>query len=224
MLSGLHMHDTQAEIDAEFYTIEEVAGVLGVSTDTIRRRIRSGQLQAVKRPADIPGHGQRWYIPRRALGIQEITEVIQVPHALTLNDFDMMITERLNAILNERDEQLVQLLRQEVGAEVERALENQLRTANRRLEGLDRTLRALPAPATPETIKELQSQVNDLKSDLVSMKDNIGNIAVRAQATADDVKTLLPVDEGIKEDSEPEKEEVKPSAWQRFKNRFSRQQ
>jgi hypothetical protein len=82
----------------------------------------------------------------------------------------------------------------------------------------------LPAPATPETIKELQSQVNDLKSDLVSMKDNIGNIAVRAQATADDVKTLLPVDEGIKEDSEPEKEEVKPSTWQRFKNRFSRQQ
>ena len=51
VLGGLHMHDTQAENDAEFYTIEEVADVLGVSTDTIRRRIRSGQLQAVKRPA-----------------------------------------------------------------------------------------------------------------------------------------------------------------------------
>lgn len=220
----MHMH----EIDTSpgYYTIEEVADVLGVSTDTIRRRIRSGQLNAVKREAsDIPGHGLRWYIPKQSLGMQEVTDVIQVPHALSLNDFDMIITARLEAILNERDEQLVQLLRQEVGAEVERALEDQLRTTNRRLEGLDRTLRALPAPATPEKITELQSQVNDLKADLASMKDSIGNIATNAQATAADVKTLLPVDVDIElENIEPEKEDIKPSAWQRFKNRFSRRQ
>jgi hypothetical protein len=137
----------------------------------------------------------------------------------------MVITARLEAILNERDERLVELVRSEVGATVERALEDQLRTTNRRLEGLDRTLRGLPAPATPETITELQSQVNDLKSDLANMKDSIGNIAANAQATAADVKTLLPVDEGIElEDIESEKEEIKLSAWQRFKNRFSRQQ
>ena len=216
------------EIDTNtgYYTIEEVADVLGVSTDTIRRRIRSGQLNAVKREAsDIPGHGLRWFIPKQSLGMQEVTDVIQVPHALSLNDFDMIITERLNAILDERDEQLVQLLRQEVGTEVERALEDQLRTTNRRLEGLDRTLRALPAPATPETITELQSQVNGLKADLASMKNSIGNIATNAQTTAADVKTLLPVDVGIElEDIEPEKEEVKASAWLRFKSRFSKQQ
>ena len=219
----MHMHETDTSPD--YYTIEEVADVLGVSTDTIRRRIRSGQLQAVKREAsDIPGHGLRWYIPKRSLGMQEVTDVIQVPHALSLDDFDAVITQRLEAILNERDEQLVQLLRQEVGAEVERALEDQLRTTNRRLEGLDRSLRALPAPATPETITELQSQVKDLKADLASMKDSIGNIATNAQATATDVKTLLPVDEGIElEDIESEKEEVKLSAWQRFKLRFSGQ-
>jgi Helix-turn-helix domain len=219
----MHMHEI--DVGPDYYTIEEVAGVLGVSTDTIRRRIRSGQLNAVKREAsDIPGHGLRWYIPKQALGMQEVTDVIQVPHALSLNDFEMVITERLQAILNERDEQLVQLLRQEIGTEVERAVEDQLRTTNRRLEGLDRTLRALPAPATPEKIKELQSQVNDLKTDLASMKDSIGNIATNAQATADDVKTLLPVDDGANEDIEPEKKEIKPSAWQRLKNRFSRQQ
>ena len=220
----MHMHEIDAGPD--YYTIEEVAGVLGVSTDTIRRRIRSGQLQAVKREAsDIPGHGLRWYIPKRSLGMQEVTDVIQVPHALSLDDFDAVITQRLEAILNERDEQLVQLLRQEVGAEVERALEDQLRTTNRRLEGLDRSLRALPAPATPETITELQSQVKDLKTDLASMKDSIGNIATNAQATAADVKTLLPVDVDIElENIEPEKEDIKPSAWQRFKNRFSRRQ
>jgi len=219
----MHMHEIDTGPD--YYTIEEVAGVLGVSTDTIRRRIRSGQLQAVKREAsDIPGHGLRWYIPKRSLGMQEVTDVIQVPHALSLDDFDAVITQRLETILNKRDEQLVQLLRQEVGAEVERALEDQLRTTNRRLEGLDRSLRALPAPATPETITELQSQVKDLKADLASMKDSIGNIATNAQATATDVKTLLPVDEGIElEDIESEKEEVKLSAWQRFKLRFSGQ-
>ena len=219
------MHMQETDTGPDYYTIEEVAGVLGVSTDTIRRRIRSGQLQAVKREAsDIPGHGLRWYIPKRSLGMQEVTDVIQVPHALSLDDFDAVITQRLETILNERDEQLVQLLRQEVGAEVERALEDQLRTTNRRLEGLDRSLRALPAPATPETITELQSQVKDLKADLASMKDSIGNIATNAQATATDVKTLLPVDEGIElEDIESEKEEVKLSAWQRFKLRFSGQ-
>ena len=220
----MHMHEM--EVGSDYYTIEEVAGVLGVSTDTIRRRIRSGQLNAVKREAsDIPGHGLRWYIPKQALGMQEVTDVIQVPHALSLNDFEMVITERLQAILNERDEQLVQLLRQEVGTEVERALEDQLRTTNRRLEGLDRTLRTLPPPATPETITELQTQVNAIKLDLSGIKDSIGNIAINAQATANDVKTLLPVNEGIEsEEVQPEKEEITPSRWQRFKSRFSKQQ
>lgn len=205
------MHDAQADIEAEFYTIEEVADVLGVSTDTIRRRIRSGQLQAVKRPADIPGHGQRWYIPKRALGMQEITEVIQVPHALTLNDFDMMITARLEAILNERDERTVQVIRSELGATLEQALDEQLRSTNRRIEGLDRAVRALPAPATSETITELQTQVADIKAELAGVKASIDSAAHNAQAAADNVRALL-----------PEEEEEKPSRWQRFKNRLSR--
>jgi excisionase family DNA binding protein len=208
---GLHMHDAQAEIDAEFYTIEEVADVLGVSTDTIRRRIRSGQLQAVKRPADIPGHGQRWYIPKRALGMQEVTEVIQVPHALTLNDFDMMITTRLETILNERDERTVQVIRSELGATLEQALDEQLRSTNRRIEGLDRTIRALPAPATPETITELQTQVEAIKVELAGVKEAIDYAAQNAQTAADNVRALL-----------PEEEKEKLSRWQRFKNRWSR--
>ena len=212
VLGGLHMHDAQAEIDTEFYTIEEVADVLGVSTDTIRRRIRSGQLQAVKRPADIPGHGQRWYIPKRALGMQEVTDVIQVPHALTLNDFEMMITARLEAILNERDERTVEVIRTEVSATLEQALDEQLRSTNRRIEGLDRAIRALPAPVTPETITELQTQVADIKEELAALKEVIDNAAQNAQATADNIKALLP------------EEEETPSRWQRFKNRLSRKQ
>jgi excisionase family DNA binding protein len=211
VLGGLHMHDAQAEIDAEFYTIEEVADVLGVSTDTIRRRIRSGQLQAVKRPADIPGHGQRWYIPKRALGMQEVTDVVQVPHALTLNDFDMMITARLEAILNERDERTVEVIRTELNATLEQALNEQLRTTNRRIEGLDRAIRALPAPATPETVTELQSQLADIKAELARANERIGGVAQNAQAAADNVRALL-----------PENEEEEPSRWQRFKNRLSR--
>ena len=204
------MHDTQAESDAEFYTIEEVADVLSVSTDTIRRRIRSGQLQAVKRPADIPGHGQRWYIPKRALGMQEVTDVIQVPHALTLNDFDMMITARLEAILNERDERTVEVIRAELRATLEQALDEQLRTTNRRIEGLDRSIRALPAPATPETITDLQRQVEGIKAELAGIQEHMGKVAQNAEATADNVRALL-----------PENEEEKPSRWQRFKDRLS---
>ena len=208
------MHDAQAEIDAEFYTIEEVANVLGVSTDTIRRRIRSGQLNAVKRPADnIPGHGQRWYIPRRALGMQEVTEVIQIPHALTLNDFDMMMTARLEAILNERDERTVEIIRAELSATLEQALNEQLRLTNRRIEGLDRAIRALPAPATPETITELQTQLEYIKAELAGVKEKIDNAAQNAQAAANNVRALL-----------PEEEEEKHSRWQRFKNRLSRRQ
>jgi excisionase family DNA binding protein len=203
------MHEE--EIDAEFYTIEEVADVLGVSTDTIRRRIRSGHLQAVKRPADIPGHGQRWYIPKHALGMQEITDVIQVPHALTLNDFDMMITARLETILNERDERTVEVIRTELSAMLEQALDEQLRSTNRRIEGLDRTIKALPVPATPETIIELQIQVEDIKAELTGIQEHIDKMAQNAQATADNVMALL-----------PENEEEKLSHWQRFKDRLSR--
>ena len=214
VLGGLHMHDTQADVDVEFYTIEEVAEVLNVSTDTVRRRIRNGQLQAVKRPADhIPGHGQRWYIPRRALGMQEITEVIQVPHSLTLNDFDMMITSRLEAILNERDERTVEVIRAELSATLEKALNEQSRLINRRIEGLDRAIRALPTPAAPETIAELQTQVEDLKEELARANERIGNVVQNTQATSDDVKSLLPKNKA-----------EKPSRWQRLKDRLSRKQ
>ena len=214
MSGSLHMHDAQADINAEFYTIEEVAGVLGVSTDTIRRRIKSGQLQAVKRPADhIPGHGERWYIPKRALGMQEVTDVIQIPHALTLNDFDMMITARLEAILNERDERTVEVIRTELSETLEQTLDRQLRSTNRRIEGLDRAIRALPAPATSETVTELQTQIADIKAELARANERIGSVAQNAQAAADNVKALL-----------PENEEEKPSRWQRFKNRLSRKQ
>ena len=208
----MHMHETEAGPD--YYTIEEVAGVLRVSTDTIRRRIRSGQLQAVKREAsDIPGHGQRWYIPKRALGMQEVTEVIQVPHALTLNDFDMMITARLETILNERDERTVQVIRAELSATLEQALNEQLRSTNRRIEGLDRAIRTLPTPAAPETIAELQMQIEDLKAELGRANERIGSVAQNTQVTADNVQALL-----------PENEEEKPSRWQRLKNILSRKQ
>jgi len=203
------MHET--ETGADYYTIEEVAGVLGVSTDTVRRRIRSGQLQAVKRPADhIPGHGERWYIPKRALGMQELTEVIQVPHALTLSDFDMMITARLETILNERDERTVEVIRTELSATLEQALDEQLRSTNRRIEGLDRAIKTLPAPATPETITELRTQVEDVKAELARIQEHLHKVAQNAQITADNVITLL-----------PENKEEPPSRWQRFKNRLT---
>jgi hypothetical protein len=145
--------------------------------------------------------------------MQEVTEVIQIPHALTLNDFDMMMTARLEAILNERDERTVEIIRAELSATLEQALNEQLRLTNRRIEGLDRAIRALPAPATPETITELQTQLEYIKAELAGVKEKIDNAAQNAQAAANNVRALL-----------PEEEEEKHSRWQRFKNRLSRRQ
>ena len=214
------MQDAEAELDEEFYTIEELVDVLGVSTDTIRRRIRSGKIHAIKRiDENIPGHQERWVIPKRTLGVQEVTEVLQVPRTLSLSDFDEMLTSKLQDVLNERDQQFITLLRSEISATIAHVLDEQLRTTNRRIEGLDRTLRALPAPVESEKITELESQVKDLKADFASIKDSISNIAENAQSAANDVKMLLPA-----ENTEKDKEEMKLSRWQRFKNRWSRKQ
>ena len=212
------MQDAEAELNQDFYTIEQLADVLKVSTDTIRRRIRAKKLYAVKRTDEnIPGHQERWYIPKEALGVQEVTEVIQIPRTLSVSDFEEAMTARLNAVLNERDQQIVELVKNELNTTIERILDDQLRSTNRRIEGLDRSIRALPAPATSETITELQAQVDDLRADLAGIKECIGNVESSTQATAETIKMLLPTPEK----QEPEKE-VKLTRWQHFKNRFSR--
>src|SRR5665648_132197 len=60
----------------EFLSIEQVAEQLGISTATVRRRIKKGEVEAVKRPGP---YGDQYYIPSKEVTTaQEITDVVLV--------------------------------------------------------------------------------------------------------------------------------------------------
>lgn len=61
---------------AEFLSIEQVAEQLGISTATVRRRIKRGDMEAIKRPGP---YGDQYYIPSNEVTTaQEITDVVPV--------------------------------------------------------------------------------------------------------------------------------------------------
>src|SRR5665648_1296554 len=58
----------------EFLSIEQVAEQLGTSTATVRRRIKKGEVEAVKRPGP---YGDQYYIPSKEVTTaQEMTDVV----------------------------------------------------------------------------------------------------------------------------------------------------
>ena len=66
-------------------TIEQASELLGVSKDTVRRRIRKGELNAIKR---VGPYGDQFFIDESELDIAtEIKEVIPIVRNLSLQDF-----------------------------------------------------------------------------------------------------------------------------------------
>ena len=61
----------------EFLSIEQVAEQLGISAATVRRRIKKGEMKAIKRPGP---YGDQYYIPSNEVSstAQEITDVVPV--------------------------------------------------------------------------------------------------------------------------------------------------
>lgn len=60
----------------EFLSIEQVAEQLGISNATVRRRIKKGEVEAVKRAGP---YGDQYYIPSNEVTTaQEITDVVPV--------------------------------------------------------------------------------------------------------------------------------------------------
>ena len=77
----------------EQYTIKEAAAVLGVSTDTIRRRIRSGRIKADKRSGP---YGYIYYIPASELfPAHQVVDVVKVERTLTRHDLESSIGKAL---------------------------------------------------------------------------------------------------------------------------------
>ena len=78
-------------------TIEQASELLGVSKDTIRRRIRKGELNAIKR---VGPYGDQFFIDESELDIAtEIKEVIPIVRNLSIQDFSRTLELALgNAI------------------------------------------------------------------------------------------------------------------------------
>lgn len=87
-------------------SIKETASSLGVSHDTIRRRIKSGQIKAVK--VETP-YGKAWHIDSDDLAqSQEVVEVVTVKQEMTSDDleglFRNLLQEQTNEIRGLREE------------------------------------------------------------------------------------------------------------------------
>lgn len=108
-------------------TLKEAAEALGVSVDTVRRRIKSGQIPAEK----VEGpHGLQWIIRANDLTASaEIIEVVPVKTELQGTELVALIREAVKEGQREQAEEV-------------RQLRKEVTQLNERIEGL---VRALPA-------------------------------------------------------------------------------
>lgn len=78
-------------------TIEQASELLGVSKDTVRRRIRKGELNAIKR---VGPYGDQFFIDESELDIAtEIKEVIPIVRNLSLQDFSRTMENVLESAI-----------------------------------------------------------------------------------------------------------------------------
>ena len=96
----------------DFFSIEQVAEQLGISTATVRRRIKKGELEAVKRPGP---YGDQYYIPSNEVtaAAQEITDVVPVVRQFNAQELAVYISQAIR-MENEELHQEIKELRQEL--------------------------------------------------------------------------------------------------------------
>ena len=114
----------------KYLSIQEAADALGVSKDTIRRRIKKGEFSAEK----IQGpYGPQYYIPESELSPAEINEVVEVNRSLTPQEIKEVVQQayaeqqgeirqeieglkeqvnKLQKQLERRDQELLQAIRE----------------------------------------------------------------------------------------------------------------
>ena len=86
-------------IDTDFLTVSQAADVLGVSTQTIKRRIKDGTYQAEQRP--LPGGGGEryiWVIHRAQIEKPtQIVEVVPFNKPVQIDDIKAVLAETVAA-------------------------------------------------------------------------------------------------------------------------------
>ena len=90
------------------FTVKEAAKLLGVSTRTVKRRIKSKELITEER---IGRRGLELVIPQRALNL-EIMSFVPTVHQLTLSDFEAIVVKRFEAMAAGSDQRVSNALRE----------------------------------------------------------------------------------------------------------------
>ena len=89
------------------FTLKEAAKLLGVSTATVKRRIKNRQLITEQRTGR---RGLELVIPQRALNL-EIMSFVPAVHQLTLSDFEAVIVKRFEAMAAGSDQRVSKALK-----------------------------------------------------------------------------------------------------------------
>jgi len=89
------------------FTVKEAAKLLGVSTTTVKRRIKSKELITEER---IGRRGLELVIPQRALNL-ELMSFVPAVHKLTLSDFEVIVVKRFEAMAAGSDQSVSNALR-----------------------------------------------------------------------------------------------------------------
>jgi excisionase family DNA binding protein len=89
------------------FTVKEAAKLLGVSTATVKRRIKSKELITEER---IGRRGLELVIPQRALNL-EIMSFVPTVHQLTLSDFEAIVVKRFEAMAAGSDQHVSKALK-----------------------------------------------------------------------------------------------------------------
>ena len=76
-------------------TIDEAADRMGISKNTVRRRIKKGDLRAVKMPGQ---YGEQYFIPENEVADFAVPDVVPAPASrqLTLNDLENFLDQLLD--------------------------------------------------------------------------------------------------------------------------------
>ncbi len=130
-------------------TIEQASELLGVSKDTIRRRIKKGELNAVKR---VGVYGEQFFIDEAELDIAtEIKDVIPIVRNLSLQDFSRTLEIAIGSAIAPLQQQIEGL------ATENKALMDELQTIKQEQERIEQNKQSRDEELM-KNIRQIQDQ------------------------------------------------------------------
>ncbi|ACB86499.1 helix-turn-helix domain-containing protein [Natranaerobius thermophilus] len=108
--------DTGRYEDKEEITVKEAAEALGVSRDTVMRRIRRGEMKAVKREGS---YGDQWFIPASELQIYDMQEVVTVQKSMSPEQVQNIMQKAIRENIENMKEELREEVREDMKEEME---------------------------------------------------------------------------------------------------------